>query len=72
MTSNHEILNLFKTNVGHHEYGEEKVRDEVDRIDALVTAPQTTIDSFADLDEKKILRKVDIFYYVQQISTTID
>ncbi|KAI2640358.1 MFS general substrate transporter [Hypomontagnella submonticulosa] len=60
MTSNHEILNLFKTNVGHHEYGEEKVRDEVDRIDALVTAPQTTIDSFADLDEKKILRKMDL------------
>ncbi|KAI0378096.1 MFS general substrate transporter [Hypomontagnella monticulosa] len=60
MTSAYEGLNFFKTDIGHHEYGEGKVRDEVDRIDALATAPQTTIDSFADLDEKKILRKMDL------------
>ncbi|CAJ2501270.1 Uu.00g041230.m01.CDS01 [Anthostomella pinea] len=32
--------------------------DEIGRIDALATAPGTTLESFAHLDQKKILRKV--------------
>lgn len=36
-------------------------RSQVDRIDAMATAPGTTLDSFSHLDEKKILRKVRIF-----------
>jgi hypothetical protein len=35
-------------------------RSQVDRIDAMATAPGTTLDSFSHLDEKKILRKVRI------------
>ncbi|KAI0160235.1 MFS general substrate transporter [Xylariaceae sp. FL1272] len=35
-------------------------QDEVGRIDALATAPDTTLQSFAHLDEKKILRKMDM------------
>ena len=31
---------------------------EIAHIDALATAPETTLESFAHLDEKKILRKV--------------
>ena len=31
---------------------------EVAHIDALATAPETTLETFAHLDEKKILRKV--------------
>ncbi|KAF9736459.1 high-affinity nicotinic acid transporter [Paraphaeosphaeria minitans] len=34
--------------------------DQVARIDALVTAPGVTRESFAHLDEKKILRKMDL------------
>ena len=33
-------------------------RGQVDRIDAMATAPGTTLESFSHLDEKKILRKV--------------
>ncbi|KAM0282014.1 hypothetical protein ACHAQH_003220 [Verticillium albo-atrum] len=33
---------------------------EKDRIDGLAAAPDTTIESFAHLDEKKVLRKMDI------------
>lgn len=36
-------------------------RGQVDRIDAMATAPGTTLDSFSHLDEKKILRKVRAF-----------
>ncbi|QGI85145.1 hypothetical protein CEK25_011874 [Fusarium fujikuroi] len=32
-------------------------RGQVDRIDAMATAPGTTLESFSHLDEKKILRK---------------
>ncbi|KAI1259316.1 MFS general substrate transporter [Xylariaceae sp. FL1019] len=35
-------------------------QDEVGRIDALATAPGTTVESFAHLNEKKILRKMDM------------
>ena len=31
---------------------------EIAHIDALAMAPETTLESFAHLDEKKILRKV--------------
>jgi hypothetical protein len=34
--------------------------EEVARIDAIATAPETTMASFAHLDEKKILRKMDL------------
>ena len=33
-------------------------RAEIAHIDAMATAPETTLESFAHLDEKKILRKV--------------
>lgn len=57
MAGNHEIS--MKTKVGHHEFSGEKLREETARIDAFATAPGTTLESFADLDEKKILRKVE-------------
>ncbi|KAI2613738.1 MFS general substrate transporter [Hypoxylon fragiforme] len=44
-----------KTSFGHNEY-----QNEVDRIDTLATSPEVTLESFADLDEKKILRKMDL------------
>ena len=34
--------------------------DGIARTNALATAPETTIASFAHLDEKKILRKMDM------------
>jgi hypothetical protein len=37
-------------------------RDEISRIDAIAEAPETTMESFAHLDEKKILRKVRWYY----------
>ncbi|KAI4867807.1 MFS general substrate transporter [Hypoxylon rubiginosum] len=58
MAGNHEIS--MKTKVGHHEFSGEKLREETARIDAFATAPGTTLESFADLDEKKILRKMDM------------
>jgi hypothetical protein len=44
--------------VGHHENVSNREQDEIARIDAVATAPETTLASFAHLDEKKILRKV--------------
>jgi hypothetical protein len=35
-------------------------KEEMERIDALATAPETTPAKFAHLDEKKILRKMDL------------
>ncbi|KAL5601895.1 hypothetical protein FOBRF1_009428 [Fusarium oxysporum] len=35
-------------------------RGQVDRIDAMATAPGTTLESFSHLDEKMILRKMDM------------
>ncbi|KAJ3521096.1 hypothetical protein NM208_g13450 [Fusarium decemcellulare] len=43
----------------HHQRG------EVDRIDALATAPGTTLDSFSHLDEKKILHKARLFLTIE-------
>ncbi|KAI1415869.1 MFS general substrate transporter [Hypoxylon sp. FL1857] len=61
MASSDEVSNPAKTDVDHREhYGEKEVHNEVDLIEAVVTAPETTLESFADLDEKKILRKMDI------------
>ncbi|KAI3337566.1 MFS general substrate transporter [Xylariaceae sp. AK1471] len=34
--------------------------DELGRIEAIATAPGTTLESFAHLDQKKILRKMDL------------
>ena len=55
MTSSLDAPETVKTEHGHHEHG---LRAEVEHIDALATAPGTTLESFAHLDEKKILRKV--------------
>lgn len=41
---------------GHHS----KAEDEIKRIEALALAEGTTLDSFKHLDEKKILRKMDL------------
>jgi hypothetical protein len=35
-------------------------KGEMERIDALATAPERTPPTFAHLDEKKILRKMDL------------
>lgn len=35
-------------------------REEIGRIDAMADAPGVTMESFAHLDEKKILRKMDM------------
>ncbi|KAI2629898.1 MFS general substrate transporter [Hypoxylon sp. NC1633] len=61
MASNNEASDFIKSSVTHQEYhGEKEFQDEVRRIDALATATDTTLESFADLDEKKILRKMDL------------
>lgn len=43
-----------------HEHGRLSERDEIGRIDAMADAPGVTMESFAHLDEKKILRKMDM------------
>ncbi|RYP36432.1 hypothetical protein DL767_003395 [Monosporascus sp. MG133] len=43
--------------VAHAEHG---LREEIEKVDAVATAPETTFESFAHLDEKRILRKMDI------------
>lgn len=55
MSSSPDGIDPVKPEYGHSEHG---LRGEVDRIDAAVTAPGITHESFAHLDEKKILRKV--------------
>ncbi|KAK6954814.1 hypothetical protein Daesc_004783 [Daldinia eschscholtzii] len=61
MASNTEISDLDKTIVGHHEYCTDKeLQNDPNRSDTLVTTPEATLESFADLDEKKILRKMDL------------
>ena len=55
MTSSLDAPETAKTERGYHEHG---LRAEVEHIDALATAPGTTLESFAHLDDKKILRKV--------------
>ncbi|KAI1250411.1 hypothetical protein MGN70_007464 [Eutypa lata] len=57
MTSSPDTIAPVKVEYGHNEHG---LREEIDRIDAVATAPGTTFESFAHLDEKKILRKMDI------------
>lgn len=50
-----------KVDYSHSEHG---LREESDRVGAVVAAPTptptTTLESFAHLDEKKILRKVGL------------
>lgn len=42
----------------HNHNGHFKEEEEIKRIDAMATAQGVTLESFAHLDEKKILRKV--------------
>ncbi|KAI3397138.1 hypothetical protein diail_11199 [Diaporthe ilicicola] len=44
----------------HNRHGHSRGKDEIDRIDALATAEGTTLESFRHLDEKAILRKMDL------------
>ncbi|KAI2468774.1 MFS general substrate transporter [Annulohypoxylon bovei var. microspora] len=61
MASNDDTSNFVKTGVGNHEsYDGKELHGDVGHIEAPTTAPGTTLESFADLDEKKILRKMDI------------
>lgn len=43
-----------------HNHAKGKKAEEIARIDALATAPGVTMASFAHLDEKAILRKMDL------------
>ncbi|KAK8059021.1 hypothetical protein PG994_009469 [Apiospora phragmitis] len=57
-----EKPDLGELEVSHHEHpqhGSPKVAEK-DRIDAMAETPGTTMASFAHLDEKKILRKMDM------------
>lgn len=59
-----EKPDLSELEVSHHErpqhrHGPSKVAEK-NRIDAIAAAPGTTMASFAHLDEKKILRKMDL------------
>lgn len=51
-----------KIGASHSEYARRKssVVDQVHMIDEFATAPTVTLDSFAHLDKKKILRKMDL------------
>jgi hypothetical protein len=55
-TSIHGDRKASITSFGH---GKSKA-EEKERIDALATSPGVTMASFAHLDEKKILRKMDL------------
>jgi len=45
----------------HHKGNRRSSRvGEIERIDAIALAPETTMETFAHLDEKKILRKMDL------------
>jgi hypothetical protein len=50
------------TPLAHDKHGKpiKSKAEEIARIDALATAPGVTMASFAHLDEKKILRKMDL------------
>ena len=43
---------------GHHGHQRSSMAAEIEKIDAIALAPETTLESFAHLDQKKILRKV--------------
>ncbi|KAL7629503.1 hypothetical protein AAE478_001024 [Parahypoxylon ruwenzoriense] len=61
MALNTEAPGLVKSDVVHDEFGGEKRLDnEVASIEVLAATPETTLESFAHLDEKKILRKMDL------------
>jgi MFS family permease len=47
-------------NAGQDRHNKLSRKEQVAQIDALVTAPGVTLASFAHLDEKKILRKMDL------------
>lgn len=48
------------TTATHRHHAKNKRSIEIERIDALATGPGVTMASFAHLDEKKILRKMDL------------
>jgi hypothetical protein len=54
--------NTSFTPATHNQHGKptKSKAEEIARIDALATAPGVTMASFAHLDEKKILRKMDL------------
>ncbi|KAI2784535.1 MFS general substrate transporter [Daldinia loculata] len=61
MAFNNVISDFGKVIVGHLEHPTEKgPQNESNRADALVTTSEATLESFADVDEKKILRKMDL------------
>ncbi|KAK9802306.1 putative Major facilitator superfamily domain-containing protein [Seiridium cardinale] len=50
-----------KENASHgRRRGSSTVEEEIGRIDAMAEAPGVSVESFAHLDEKKILRKMDL------------
>ncbi|KAI1335590.1 major facilitator superfamily domain-containing protein [Xylariaceae sp. FL0016] len=51
-----EVVEADDANIKNHS----TEQNEISRIDAIALAPETTLDSFAHLDEKKILRKMDM------------
>lgn len=54
---------LYASDLKHHEYLEDTTLSKTDTMqefDAKATAPDVTRESFAHLDEKKILRKMDL------------
>jgi hypothetical protein len=57
-----DILNERKASLssGHHGGKTSKAEEEFARIDALATGAGVTLASFAHLDEKAILRKMDL------------
>ncbi|KAF2014647.1 MFS general substrate transporter [Aaosphaeria arxii CBS 175.79] len=57
---NHSITSHRSINSIRHHGKQSKRAAEVERIDAMATAPGVTMESFAHLDEKKILRKMDL------------
>ncbi|ORY18237.1 major facilitator superfamily domain-containing protein [Clohesyomyces aquaticus] len=55
-----DSLHSQQPKTADHDSGHLTKSEEIRRIDALATAPGVTMASFAHLDEKKILRKMDL------------
>lgn len=59
-SSVHQPIPITNEKSTTHHHGKNKRSIEVERIAALATGPGVTMASFAHLDEKKILRKMDL------------
>ncbi|KAM0807776.1 hypothetical protein AB5N19_08116 [Seiridium cardinale] len=60
-TSPEKVEIAEKENASHgRRRGSSTVEEEIGRIDAMAEAPGVSVESFAHLDEKKILRKMDL------------